>query len=190
MHTKKHIKILLLILFPCTLINAFGSDRYIINKKIHFDLVNHQNTSLSSPDTLRSKEENSEVKVMDRNLHLLWNQPGYEKLSSYDSLKLNSVTKMTLPISNVKIEKIKLSYDDNNGFFKSTTFKVMLGSAVLLGGTSAYFKIKGDKKYETYLINKDQQLLDEVNRYDLYSGIAFGLLQINFGYLLYKFIIE
>lgn len=190
MHTKKHIKLLVLIFFPFALINAFGSDQYIINEIINIDLVDHQNASLSSPDTLRTKEKSEEDEVMGRNLHLLWNHPEYAKLSNYDSLKLNSVSKMTLPISNIKIEKIKLNHDVNNGFFKSTTFKVMLGSAVLLGGTAAYFKIKGDNKYETYLMNKYHQLLDEVNLYDLYSGIAFGLLQINFGYLLYKFIIE
>ena len=108
MHTKKHIKILLLILFPFSLINAFGSDQLNVNEIIHINSVEDQSESLSSPDTLRTKENSERDEVVDRNLLLLWNHSEYAKLANYDSLKLNSVSKMTLPISNIKIEKIKL----------------------------------------------------------------------------------
>lgn len=75
-------------------------------------------------------------------------------------------------------------------FFKSGTFKVLLGSAAVLGGIAAYFKIQADRKYDDYLQSKNQSVLDEVNRLDMVSGISFGLLQINFGYLIYKFLTE
>lgn len=82
--------------------------------------------------------------------------------------------------------------DGTNGesFFTSTTFKILIGSAAVLGGISAYFKIKADKKYDDYLNTKKQSTLDEVDRLDLISGISFGLLQINFGYLIYKFLMD
>jgi len=75
-------------------------------------------------------------------------------------------------------------------FFSTTTFKILLGSAALLGGVTAYYKNKADKKYADYLITKNSSTLDEVDRLDLYSGVAFGLLQFNFGYLIYKFLTD
>ena len=75
-------------------------------------------------------------------------------------------------------------------FFGSGTFKILIGSAAVLGGVAAYFKIKADKKYNDYLQTKNHSMLDEVDRLDLYSGVAFGLLQINFGYLIYKFLTD
>ncbi|MBA4405801.1 hypothetical protein C0389_00860 [bacterium] len=75
-------------------------------------------------------------------------------------------------------------------FFKSGTFKILLGSAAVLGGIAAYFKIQADKKYDDYLQSKNQSMLDEVDRLDMVSGISFGLLQINFGYLIYKFLTD
>lgn len=82
------------------------------------------------------------------------------------------------------------SLKKNESFFSSTTFKILLGSATVLGGVAAYFKIQADKRYDDYLSSKNQSTLDEVNRLDLYSGISFGLLQINFGYLIYKFLTD
>ncbi|PKL82907.1 MAG: hypothetical protein CVV24_07730 [Ignavibacteriae bacterium HGW-Ignavibacteriae-3] len=79
---------------------------------------------------------------------------------------------------------------ESNIFFNSGTFKILLGSAAVLGGVAAYLKIKADRKYDEYLLIKNQSILDEVNRLDLYSGISFGLLQINFGYLIYKFLTD
>lgn len=78
----------------------------------------------------------------------------------------------------------------NGSFFKSTTFKILLGSAAVLGGAAAYLKSHADKKYDDYKRSSSQTSLDESNRYDLYSGIALGLLQVNFGYLIYKFLTD
>lgn len=75
-------------------------------------------------------------------------------------------------------------------FVKSPWFKVLLGTAAVLGATAAYYKIKADKSYDTYLNNMSQSTLDEVNRYDTVSGIALGALQINFGLLLYLLLSE
>lgn len=78
----------------------------------------------------------------------------------------------------------------NGSFTNSTWFKVLLGSAAVLGATAAYYKIQADKKYDQYVEEKNPALLDDVDRYDLYSGVAFGFLQINFGYLIYKFLTD
>lgn len=79
---------------------------------------------------------------------------------------------------------------NGENFFTSSTFKILLGSAAVLGGVAAYFKIKADNKYDEYLSTKNQSTLDEVDKLDLISGISFGLLQINFGYLIYKFLTD
>ena len=84
------------------------------------------------------------------------------------------------------LEPVKRS----ESFFSSNTFKILVGSAAVLGGVAAYLKIKADRKYDDYLQSKNQSILDEVNRLDLYSGISFGLLQINVGYLIYKFLTD
>lgn len=75
-------------------------------------------------------------------------------------------------------------------FVKSPWFKILLGTAAVLGATAAYYKIKADKSYDTYLNNMSQATLDEVNRYDTVSGVALGALQINFGLLLYLLLSE
>lgn len=87
------------------------------------------------------------------------------------------------------------SFSGLNNFQKhelaeSNWLKVLIGTSAILGATAAYFKINADKKYDEYLLTGDKETLKKVNRLDLYSGIAFGLLQINFGYLIYKFLIE
>ena len=84
----------------------------------------------------------------------------------------------------------KAEKTNGENFFTSSTFKILIGSAAVLGGVAAYFKIKADKKYDDYLSTKNQSTLDEVDRLDLVSGISFGLLQINFGYLIYKFLTD
>ncbi|MBU1098147.1 MAG: PEGA domain-containing protein [Bacteroidetes bacterium] len=75
-------------------------------------------------------------------------------------------------------------------FVDSPWFTVFLGSTVLFGATAVYFKIQADQKYDRYTISMDRNLLKDIDRYDLYSGIAFGLLQFNFGYLIYEFLFE
>ncbi len=77
-----------------------------------------------------------------------------------------------------------------SSFTKSPWFKVLLGTAAVLGAAAAYYKIKADKSYDTYLNNMSPSTLDEVNRYDTVSGIALGALQINFGLLLYLLLTE
>jgi len=88
---------------------------------------------------------------------------------------------------------IELEYLGNGKrepFIESTLFKVLVGSALALGATAAYFKLEADKKFDKYIETRNRKYLDDTDRLDIYSGIAFGALQINFGALLYFFLTE
>jgi len=90
-------------------------------------------------------------------------------------------------------EKIKLRFtgvETGKSFFEKDLFKYLLGGIVVLGGATAYFKLKADDKFEDYQFTGDQKLLDQTRRYDLISGISFTALQINFGLLLYYFLTD
>lgn len=75
-------------------------------------------------------------------------------------------------------------------FFKTNLFKILVGSAIALGTTAVYYKLKANKTYDQYNETKESTLMDKTNRYDLYSGIAFGALQVNFGALIYFFFVN
>lgn len=79
---------------------------------------------------------------------------------------------------------------EETNFTDDVWFKVLLGGIVGFGATSAYFKLKADEYYDRYLKTKDETFLNKTNNYDLISGIALGVLQINFGILIYHFLIE
>ncbi|WP_041294112.1 hypothetical protein [Ignavibacterium album] len=90
----------------------------------------------------------------------------------------------------------KLVKLDFNGSIKSepfvntTMFKVLTGSAIVLGAVTAYFKLEADDKFDEYRFSGNKKFLDETNRYDTISGISLALFQINFGYIIYRFLAE
>lgn len=91
----------------------------------------------------------------------------------------------------MKGEKIELTYTGKivqESFFKSTAFKVLIGSLTALGAVTAYFKIKADNKFSDYQFTGDRALLDQTHTYDIISGISFAALQVNFGFLIYYFL--
>ena len=107
-------------------------------------------------------------------------KPNYKsQLVQLDKYKVNTP---------IELESIKIEADGS--FIKSSWFKVLFGSAVALGTAAAYFKIKADNRYKKYIETRDRKYLDETDKLDLYSGLAFGALQINFGLLIYYFITE
>ena len=108
---------------------------------------------------------------------VLLTKPGYEQksinLSGYD----NS------PVS------LKFTGKKSTGsFFESTAFRLFVSGIVVLGGITAYYKIKADKRYADYQASGDGNLLTETRKYDLISGISFAALQVNFGFLIYYFL--
>lgn len=89
--------------------------------------------------------------------------------------------------------KINLNFIGNHkeeSFFYSTTFQVLAGTALVLGAASAYYKLKADDAFDEYQFTGNKEKLDETDKYDLVSGITFTALQINFGYILYRFLTE
>ncbi len=105
-------------------------------------------------------------------------KPGYKDL----------VTDLENVSASLKLEKTMVK--NSKSFYKGDLFKYLIGGLVILGGTTAYFKLMADDKFESYQFTGDDKLLKETRRYDLISGITFGALQINFGILLYYFLSE
>jgi hypothetical protein len=91
------------------------------------------------------------------------------------------------------LQKIKLDFigeEKKENFFEGTLFKLLVGSVVLLGGSTAYIKLEADKKFEEYLITGDEELLNQTNRLDVISGVTFIAMQINFGFIMYLFLTD
>lgn len=111
----------------------------------------------------------------------------------------NGITTLHLTKPHYESKTIQLNYDkalspvklDFNGvrkngrFINTPWFKALIGSAVVLGGIAAYYKIQADQSYDEYQETNQQKFLDDTDKYDLVSGIAFGTLQVNFAALLY-----
>lgn len=88
---------------------------------------------------------------------------------------------------------IELKYTGENitkNFYEKGIFKILVGTMVLLGGTTAYFKLKADKRYDSYLSTENQAYLDQTKKFDTISGITMTALQINFGILIYYFLAD
>ena len=73
-------------------------------------------------------------------------------------------------------------------FYESTLFKVLLGTAIALGATTAYYKLEADKSFDEYQLTGDSAALEQTDKYDLISGITFVAMQIDFGFILYLFL--
>ena len=152
-------------------------------------------------DTLFIAKEKAEINLTKGN-HFLFIQNSslrWGKKNIYDTLRITECEKayhFNYDMKQTGYSSVQpniyeyINKNKTENFFSSSTFKILIGSAAVLGSVAAYFKIKADRKYDDYLQTKNRSTLDEVDRLDLYSGIAFGLLQINFGYLIYKFLTD
>jgi len=105
---------------------------------------------------------------------------GFEsKIISYSDFGINNPVKLNFTGE----------YDDVN-FFDKTLFKVLMGTMVALGVTTAYLKLKADDKFSEYKITGDPDLLEQTNKLDTLSAITFVALQINFGTIIYLFLVD
>ena len=105
---------------------------------------------------------------------------GYEgKNVSYSDFGINKPVKLNFTGE----------FDDGN-FFDKTLFKILIGTMVALGVTTAYFKLEADDKFAEYKITGDQSLLDQTNRLDTISAVTFVALQLNFGAIIYFFLVD
>lgn len=106
--------------------------------------------------------------------------------SGYDDIKVlfNDITPSKLVSMNYN------GQEKEKSFFEKDIFKILTAGIVVLGGTTAYFKLKADNKFEEYQFSGNSNFLDDTRKYDMISGITFTALQINFGLLLYYFLVE
>jgi hypothetical protein len=82
------------------------------------------------------------------------------------------------------------NFSKKEKFIDTPLFKILSASAIILGGITAYYKIKADKHFDEYLKSRDKDKLDKTKKYDLISGITLATFQINFGYVLLRFLLE
>ena len=142
---------------------------------------------------------------------LLNTEPQNVYVFSNDSLIGYTPLLIPMELNNIRLEKngfeskiisysdfgindpVKLNYvgeyDDGN-FFDKTLFKILVGTMVVLGATTAYLKLEADDKFDQYQITGDKALLDKTNRLDTISAVTFVALQINFGAIIYLFLVD
>lgn len=201
MHIKRFLKTnsALAILFLVQLhlgINLFAQD---CNAKV--EILSNKDNSLIYIDGILAGKGKVDLELTKGNHSLLIKEAllRWGQSQIIDSLKISDCEKKYIFTYELKNAELSLNQElpfgngytkKGESFFSFGTFKILLGSAAVFGGIAAYFKIKADRKYDDYLLSQNQSSLDEVNRLDLYSGISFGLLQINFGYLIYKFLTD
>ena len=186
-----------------TYIVTVAEDNKSWDSKVYIDTVflescNHQKLNYNFNSDVYIQTEPEDASVI-RNDSLL----GYTPLfipGDYRSLKLSKLGYEDKIISLNQISgnsSVSLNFKgesalngDKESFFEKDLFKYLVGSIVVLGGTTAYFKLKADNRFEEYQITGERALIDEIDRYDLISGITFTALQINFGILIYYFLID
>ena len=120
---------------------------------------------------------------------LLLNKPSGE----YTLEKPDYLTKTINYRDFVSGKKPKLEFvgqENSTRFYNTALFKVLVGTAIALGATTAYYKLEADKKFDEYQITGDQALLDQTDKYDVISGVTFVAMQINFGLILYLFLAD
>jgi len=114
----------------------------------------------------------------------------------YNSIKLSkeNYNDKILSVNELSsTQKIKLEYIGDGPeytFYGSPKFWILAGTAVALGAATAYFKLKADDKFDEYQVTGDPGLLNETDKYDLFSGVTFTAMQIDFGAIIYFFLTE
>ena len=123
---------------------------------------------------------NTPIFVQNRITNFTLRKKGYADMNIlFDEIKPGQI----FPLNYVGFEKEK-------SFYEKDIFKILTAGIVVLGAATAYLKLEADNKFEEYENSGNNNLLDETRKYDLISGITFAALQINFGLLLYYFLIE
>lgn len=109
-------------------------------------------------------------------------------------LKKNGYADETIDTKKMTVnDNVKLKFTgkpEGESFFKTDAFKILVGSIVVLGGGTAYFKLKADNQFDQYQATGNKSDLDQTRKLDVVSGIFMGALQINFGVLIYYFLTD
>ena len=193
MKSRNNVFLILIIMFEVLSLEIFAQETNstLLNSS-NLDSLKSELIVLEKEVLLNSSPQDAYVFYKDS---LIGNTPlfvqkSFSKLtlrkSGYDDTSIlfdNIVPRKSVPMNFNGQEKEK-------SFFEKDIFKILTAGIVVLGGTTAYFKLKADNKFEEYEFSGNGELLDDTRKYDLISGITFTALQINFGLLLYYFLIE
>ena len=161
-----------LIIKDCSTLNF----NYNLNNKLILD---------SNPQNVYVKESDSLIgftpMLLENNFQtLLLQKPGYEdKLISHQDVE-----------AGVKPELKFIGQVKGESFYETFLFKVLVGTAITLGATTAYYKLEADKKFDEYQDTGDPAALEQTDKYDTISAATFVALQINFGLILYLFLAD
>ena len=163
-------------------------DTLIINECRKIEL----NYKFHSEKLLNTNPQNVYVFMNDS---LIGFTPMFIKQSSANILlKKDEYSDKNISFSDLKNNQlIKLDFigsKPKTNFVSSIWFKFLIGSAIALGATTAYYKLEADEKYTEYQITGDPELLEQTDKYDIISGVTFVALQINFGLIIYFLLTE
>jgi len=87
-------------------------------------------------------------------------------------------------------ENYLLTTVDNGKRFPSVRVYLTGVSTVFSGAAAAYFKIKADKRYQSYLTSRDPSVLSETHRLDRAAAVALVAAQISIGLFAYFLLSE
>lgn len=114
--------------------------------------------------------------------------------NNFDELKLSKpgFINKTISLSEIKSgQKPELTFSGElkkENFYNTMLFKILAGTAIALGATTAYYKLEADRKFDEYQVTGDPELLNQTDRFDIISGVTFVALQINVGLIIYFFL--
>ena len=149
---------------------------YILRNKILVD-SDPQNAYAKESDTLIGF---TPLLVENNYQSLLLQKPGYsDKIVS--AQEISTGTKPVLQFTG----EMK-----GENFYNTTIFKILAGTLLSLGATTAYYKLEADKTFDEYQFTGDPALLDQTEKYDQISAFTFVAMQINFGLILYLFLTD
>lgn len=94
-------------------------------------------------------------------------------------------------ISDDKIPELQFTgQPTDQQFYGSIMFYTLLGTAIALGVTTAYNKLKADDLYEEYKITGDKGLIDNIEHYDDQSAWTLIATELCIGAIIYFFLAE
>jgi hypothetical protein len=161
-------------------INIKNSDELVLDYNFKSQkLIN------SIPQNARVYENDSLVGFTPILLGTTFNELKLEKLN------YSSVIVTTEEISVGKIPELKFTGEQpKKQFYGSTMFYTLLGTAIALGGTTAYYKLKADDLYEEYKITGDPGLPDNIEHYDDQSAWTLIATELCIGAIIYFFLTD
>jgi hypothetical protein len=141
---------------------------------------------------LDSQPQNVYVKSKDSLIGFtpLLLEEGFETLLLQKPEYLDKLISQQEIAAGIKPELQFIGQIKGESFYESTLFKILVGTVIALGATTAYYKLEADKTFDEYQVTGDPALLEQTDKYDTISAVTFVALQIDFGFILYLFLTD